>query len=143
LHNTSKVNNKNIIYPEGKLKEIKQVGNYIRKFNNKEFTFSNVYYSSKIQNNLISIHSILSNGYKLVMEQINGTDKLQIFKINELIANIFENNEHQFTFNTIPCQITSNNNNHIHNINYNLWHARLGHFRNNKDIKMFRLRTYI
>jgi len=137
LHYTSRVNNKNIIYPNGKIDEIKQIGNYIGKFNNNDFTLSNVYYTSNIQNNLISTHSILDNGCKIIMEQIDGTDRLQIYKNNKLIANIFENDEHLFTFKTFPCKITSNNNNHIHNINYDLWHARLGHFNNNKDIKLF------
>jgi len=76
LHYTSRVNNKNIIYPNGKIDEIKQIGNYIGKFNNNDFTLSNVYYTSNIQNNLISTHSILDNGCKIIMEQIDGTVKM-------------------------------------------------------------------
>ena len=42
----------------------------VRKFKNNKFILSNVYYSSNIKNNLISTHSILKNGCKIIMENI-------------------------------------------------------------------------
>jgi len=69
------------------------------------------------------------------MKCVNNKDRLQIYKNNKLIANIFVNDENLFAFDTI----TSNNTiskNYVFSINTNLWHARLGHFYNN-DIKDF------
>ena len=49
------------------------------------------YYASNIQNNLISTHSILKNGCSIIMKRVNNKDRLQIYKNNKLIANIFAN----------------------------------------------------
>jgi len=104
-------------------------------FKNNKFTLSDVHYASNIKNNLISTHSILNNGCKIIMEKINNKDRLQIFKNNKIIANIYADDENSFSFNTTP---TNNINiiNQISNIDTSLWHARLGHY-NNKDIKNF------
>ena len=79
--------------------------------------------------------NILKNGCTMIMKRVNSKDRLQIYKNNKLIANIFVNDENLFAFDTI----TSNNTiskNYVFSINTNLWHARLGHFYNN-DIKDF------
>ena len=69
------------------------------------------------------------------MEKINNKDRLQIFKNNKIIANIYADDKNLFSFNTTP---TNNINiiNQISDIDTSLWHARLGHY-NNKDIKNF------
>ena len=68
------------------------------------FILSNVYYQSNIKNNLISIHSILKNGCKIIMGNINNKDRLQIIKKNnnKLITNIYADDENLFSFDTIP-----------------------------------------
>jgi len=93
LNNLNKINNKNIIYPNGDLDKVENVGTYNGKFKNKDFILSNVYYASNIQNNLISTHSILKNRCTIIMKRINSKDRLQIYKNNNLIANIFANDE--------------------------------------------------
>jgi len=69
------------------------------------------------------------------MKCVNNKDRLQIYKNNELIANIFANDENLFVFDTIPSNNTISKN-YVFIIDTNLWHARLGHFYNN-DIKDF------
>ena len=68
LNNLNKVNNKNNIYPNGDLDKVEDVGTYNGKFKNNDFVLSNVYYSSNIQNNLISCHSILKNRCIIIIE---------------------------------------------------------------------------
>jgi len=69
------------------------------------------------------------------MKRVNNKDRLQIYKNNKLIANIFANDENLFVFDTIPSNNTISKN-YVFSIDNNLWHARLGHFYNN-DIKDF------
>ena len=59
------------------------------------------------------------------MKCVNNKDRLQIYKNNKLIANIFVNDENLFAFDTI----TSNNTiskNYVFSIDTNLWHAPFG-----------------
>jgi len=79
------------------------------------------------------------------MENINKKDRLQIInKNNNIIANIYANDENLFTFNTISninninVDIQYNNYDNyskfnIHNVDY----SRLGHFNNYNNIKEF------
>jgi len=46
LKNKNDINNKNIIYPNGKLDRINCKGTYNGKFKNNKFILSNVYYAS-------------------------------------------------------------------------------------------------
>eukprot|EP00833_Pecoramyces_ruminatium_P003415 jgi/Orpsp1_1/1177447/evm.model.c7180000061473.1 len=76
------------------------------------------------------------------MENINNKDRLQIIDKNTIIANIYADKENLFSFDTIPDFINKNdkNDNKIFKsnyIDYSLWHSRLGHFNNNKDIEKF------
>jgi len=125
----------NIIYPNGNLDEIKHIETYKGKFKNNIFILSNVYYASNNKNNLISTHSILKNGYKIIMEDINYKDKLKIIKNNKLIANINADNENLFSFDIIPI-INTNSKYHVFHVITVLWHSRLGHY-NNKNIQNF------
>ena len=130
LNNLSKINNKNIIYPNGNLDKVKNVSTYKGKFKNNNFVLSNVYYASNIQNNLISTHSILENACNIIMKRVNNKDHLRIYKNNNLITNIVANEENLFSFDTVPTNniITKN---YVNNIDTNLWHARLGHYFSN------------
>ena len=120
------INNKNIIYPNGKLDKIKCKGTYNGKFKNNKFIVSNVYYASNIKNNIISTHSILKNGCKIITENINNEDRLKIIKNNKLIANIYADGENLFSLDTIPINnVTSKN--HVLHMDNVLWHLRLGH----------------
>jgi len=78
LNNLNKVNNKNknIIYPNGNLDKVENVGTYNGNFKNDDFVPSNVYYTSDILNNLIFTYSILKNGCTIIMKQVNNKDQL-------------------------------------------------------------------
>ena len=89
LKNINNIKNKSIVYPNENLDTIEYVGTYEGNFKNNKFTLSDVHYASNIKNNLISTHSILNNGCKIIMEKINNKDRLQIFKNNKIIANIY------------------------------------------------------
>jgi len=101
-----------------------------------KFKLSNVHYASNIKNNLILTHHILSHGNKTNMENINKKDRLQIiYKDNNIIINIYPNDENLFTFditsniNNINVDIQNNNCDNyskfnIHDVDYSLWHSR-------------------
>jgi len=77
-----------------------------------------------IQNNLISAPSILKNGCTIIMKRVNNKDRLQIYKNNNLIANIFANDENLFVLDTIPSNNTIYKN-YVFSNDTNLWHARM------------------
>ena len=149
LNNIQNSNDKTIIYPNGTTDKINCSGTYYGSFKNNKFKLSNVHFAPNIKNNLISTHHILSLCNKIIMENINKKDRLQIInKDNNIIANIYANDENLFTFNTISninninVDIQSNNYDNyskfnIHNVDYSLWHSRLGHFNNYNNIKEF------
>jgi len=59
------------------------------------------------------------------MNRVNNKDRLQIYKNNKLIVNIFTNDENLFVFDTIPSNNTISKN-YVFSIDTNLWHARFG-----------------
>eukprot|EP00833_Pecoramyces_ruminatium_P016099 jgi/Orpsp1_1/1190131/evm.model.d7180000076770.1 len=156
LKNINKVKDKLIIYPNGNSEKINDAGVYNGKFKENDLKISEVHYAPNIINNLLSTHYILSKGCEIHMKQVKGKDRLQILKNNKIIANILADKENLFSFDSTPDYSLVNsvlNNIHINNINdnsfnssqmnidasfdYDLWHARLGHFNNNKNIKDF------
>ena len=76
-------------------------------------------------------------------DDIENKDCLQIYKNNKLISTIHANNDFLFTLNT---QSINNynliNNTNVINFDYDLWHARLGHFNNNKNISRLYFKAY-
>jgi len=150
LNNITNVNNKSIVYPNGVIDKINCKGVYNGHLNNSPFILSNVHYSPNLKNNLVSTHHFLQNKCKIIMDNFNNKERLRIFnKDNKLVANIYADNENLFSFNTKSNYF--NQNNHIKysnknkelksiSVNFidnNLWHSRLGHFCNVKDIKSF------
>ena len=120
-------------------------GNYNGKFKNSIFKLSNVHYAPNIKNNLISTHHILRFGNKIIIDNIKNRDRLRIIDINnKIIANIYANDENLFMFNTTPnfniINSDINNNYSVNNIDFDLWHSRLGHFNNYNNIKDFVLK---
>jgi len=108
---------------------------------NHKITIKDVYYSNKINNNLLSVGKLIKQGYKIVFNNSNNKTCCTIYdKYNQKIQNIFSNNSNTFKFwlSTQPIDLThSNQMNSSIEINYthlksidklNLWHRRFGHF---------------
>lgn len=82
------------------------MGTYNGKFKDTKFKLSNAHYAPNIKNNLISTHHILSLGNKIIMENIKNKDGLRIIdKNNEIIANIYTNDENLFMFTQLQILI--------------------------------------
>jgi len=126
-------------------KKLKKLEKIIEVFVNNFLEQSNVYYADNIKNNLLSTHYLVVKDYTLIMDydDIENKDRLQIYKNNKLISKIHANDDFLFTLNT---QSINNynlvNNTNVINFDYDLWHARLGHFNNNKNIQDFVLKAY-
>ena len=143
LKNTKNIKNKSITYPNGKSEKIKKVGKYIGTFDNNSLELSKVYYADNIKNNLLSTHCLVLKGYTLIMDYdvIKNKDRLQIYKNNKLISTLHANDDFLFTLNTHNINnYNLINNTNVINFDYDLWHARLGHFNNNKNIQDFVLK---
>jgi hypothetical protein len=73
---------------------------------NNKFILSDMHYTSNIKNNLISTPSIHDNGFKFINFFYNkfesNKDRLQIYKNNKIIANIYTNDGNLFSFDAIP-----------------------------------------
>ena len=118
--------------------EFKGVGTFIGKINNQTIRLDNVYYSDKINKNLISGVKLTKTGYPCELDVINDETILILKKYNK-----WNNKKHiigRFKSDTsniikIPTSIVektintiSNNNEKLDEYSKNLWHKRLGHF---------------
>jgi len=139
LDDTKIVNNKIITYPDGKSDKIVKVGTYNGTIKNFDFKLSKVHYAPNIKNNLISTHYLVRNNFTIIIDfdEYLNKDRLQLFKNNKQVAKIYADKENLFSLYTTPFKMYKSLNIDISNFDYDLWHARLGHFNNNKDIKKF------
>jgi len=139
LDDTKNVNNKFITYPDGKSDKIVKVGTYNGAIKNFDFKLSKVHYAPNIKNNLISTHYLVRNNFTIIIDfdEYLNKDRLQLFKNNKPVAKIYADKENLFSLYTTPFKMYKSLNIDINNFDYDLWHAWLGHFNNNKDIENF------
>jgi len=118
--------------------EFKGIGTFIGKINNEIIRLDNVYYSEKINKNLISGVRLTENGYPCELDLVNNKTTLTLKKYNRrnnrkhVIGRYTADPSNVIKIPIKPikhsiCTIT-NQENHLDEYSRNLWHRRLGHF---------------
>jgi len=140
LHNIQKCNDKDYL-ANNQVISTQFKGDFIEYISNHKITIKNVYYSPKINENLLSIGNLTQQGYKIIFNNTNNKSYALIFdEHNQRILSIKSNQSNTFKFwiSTQPLNFQNNqHNNNLVEVNYthlksidklNLWHRRFAHF---------------
>jgi len=140
LHNIQKCNDK-VYLANNQVISTQFKGDLIGYINNHKIIIKNVYYSPKINKNLLSIGNLTQQGYKIIFNNTNNKSYALIYdEHNQRILSIKSNQSNTFKFwiSTQPLNFQNNqHNNNLVEINYthlksidklNLWHRRFAHF---------------
>jgi len=136
-----------IYFANSKFLIAKYIGTFIGYINNYKFIIEEVYYSSEINKNLLSIEQLTKQNYKIIFNYSNNQSYATIYdKYNNKIQNVLSNRSNTFKIWISTQSLNLNNEYELKNyeeINYasmktkdkiNLWHRRFAHF----DIKSIR-----